>query len=124
MAAGESTYHDWTQVVDPVINSAVTVELGAEILQTENPADVLYAVCKDPKTLEQISQIQAPVQRALALGRLDAEIQVKKKKQATKAPPVMAPVAGTQQTPTGMPDPAKDFAGYMAARRKQLYGKR
>lgn len=123
MEAGEQSYMDWQKVVLPVINTNLPAGLGAEILQVENPSDVLYHVCKNPADLAKIMQIQSPVKRALELGKLDDKIQgAKKKGRVSNVPPIVAPVAGAKATPT-RPDP-KDTEAWIKARRAEKMKRR
>lgn len=118
MMTGEQNYMDWDQVVLPVINTQMPVNFGAEILQTDNPSDVLYGICKNPAEMNRIMQIQSPVRRAIELSKFDSQLQASKKKGGiSNAPPVMTPVKGTKTNPVA-PDP-KDTEAWIKARRAE-----
>jgi hypothetical protein len=102
---------DWHERMDDIRDVNVSPQISEAIMSSDNRADVLYHLACNPNIARQIASM-SPVKAAIRIGQIDAQLSskqtgehvTKQKKQTSKAPPPINPVA-----PSGSvnKDPAK-----------------
>ena len=98
-----SKYDDFDEVVYNE-KLQITPEMVEIIKHTENPAEILYALGKQPDKASEIAQL-TPTQAAMAIGRMDAPfVEQEPPKKTTKAPAPIKPVSATGSTVRKSPD--------------------
>ena len=94
---GAQKYPDFDEVVRSLPAAIMNPEMALCVLQTRTPADIAYHLGKNPDEAERISRL-APIEKAIALGELQAAILANQKK-TTSAPPPPNPIGGREPSP-------------------------
>ena len=94
---GAQKYPDFDAVVRSMPAAVMNPEMALCVLQTRTPADIAYHLGKHPEEAERISRM-APIEKAIALGELQAAILANQKK-TTSAPPPPNPIGGREPSP-------------------------
>lgn len=115
---GRAKYNDFEDVVFSLPGQVLTQEFAAAIFATETPADVAYYLGKNRVEAEKISLLP-PLQKAAALGRIEAKLAAPKTAQPSKAPSPIRPVGGNEVL-TNEPDSQKNPDAWLAWERARV----
>lgn len=94
--AGINKYEDYEQVVFSLPGNIMNKQLAEAVFETDRPEDVAYYLGKNRAEAERISRLN-PRKQAIALGKLESQLE-KPKKKTTKAPPPINPLAGAKKS--------------------------
>lgn len=110
---GAQKYPDFDEVVRSLPAAIMNPEMALCVLQTKTPADIAYHLGKNPDEAERISRL-APIEKAIALGELQAAILANQKK-TTSAPPPPNPIGGRE--PSSKSESQMSMDEWLKARR-------
>jgi hypothetical protein len=99
----------------------ITQAMAQAILESEDRADVAYALFSDQAEAWRISKL-SPLRQAAEIGKLEAKLSITPPKKPSSAPAPITPTGGAAANESGLSD-AEDIKTWMKKRNKQVRGK-
>lgn len=126
----QKKYKDWNDVVTDDVK--VTPDLQRVLLESDDPGQLMYELCKNPEEYEKIVALKGS-QLTRAIGRFEAKLEPKaattqatsEERPVSKAPAPITPVGnkGTGAGKKRIDDPNLTQKEYEAMRREQMKAK-
>jgi len=115
-SAALDSYEDYEDIFDEV-GTSINEDQASAIKQADNPADLVYYLGKNPKSLEKLRGLEG-VALLREVGRLEERVQ-RQKGQTSSAPKPVTPARGAPPS-SNEPSDKDDIKTWIAKRNRQL----